>query len=164
MKHAIGSSFSYVVLFTVAAAGVYGFAPSVRSLTLHAYVLAIGGAALMAAARIAQARAPRQRSTFDAALARKRRPPGGVSQLERMERAVVIGCASEADFRQHLLPQLREIAQAQLERSGRTSGPDTLGRWWDVLRPDREAPVDKFAPGISLVELRELTNDLDRLS
>lgn len=164
MKHAIGSAMSYAVLFTLAAAGVYGFAPSVRSLTLHAYVLAIGAAALMAAARIAQARAPRQRSTFDMALARKRRPLGGVSQLERMQREVTIGCGSEADFRQHLLPQLREIARAQLERSGRTPGPDTLGRWWDVLRPDREAPVDRFAPGISLADLRELTNDLDRLS
>jgi hypothetical protein len=163
MRHALGSAISYAFVFSIAAAGVYGFAPSVRSLTLHAYVLAIGGTALMAAVRIAQSRAPRQRSSFDAAVAHKRRPLGGISQLERMERAVTIGCATEGDFRQHLLPQLREIARAQLERSGRVPGPDTLGRWWDVLRPDRE-DADKFAPGITLAELRELTNDLDRLS
>lgn len=164
MRHALGSGISYAFVFTIAAVCVYEFAPSVHSLTLHAYVLAIGGTALMSAVRIAQARAPRQRSSFDAALARKRRPLGGISQLERMERAVTIGCGSETDFRQHLLPQLREIAQAQLERSGRVPGPDTLGRWWHVLGPDREEPVDRFAPGISLAELRELTNDLDRLS
>jgi hypothetical protein len=164
MRHALGSGLSYAFVFTVAAAGVYEFAPSVHSLTLHAYVLAIGGTALMVAVRIAQARAPRQRSAFDAALERKRRPLGRISQLQRMERAVTIGCASEADFQQHLLPQLREIAQAQLERTGRVPGPDTLGRWWHVLGPDREQPVDKFQPGISLTELRELTNDLARLS
>jgi hypothetical protein len=161
---AVGSSIAYAVFFTIAAGAVYDFVPSERSLTLHAYVFAIGGSALLAAVRVAQLRAPHQRSTFEAALARKRPPLAALSQLEKMQRAVTIGCASEADLRQHLLPQLREIAQAQLERTGRRPGPDTLGRWWDLLRPDREAPTDRFAPGLTVAELRELTNDLDRLS
>ena len=48
--------------------------------------------------------------------------------------------ASAYDLHFRLLPHLREIAQARLERAGRTPGPDTLGRWWELLRPDRPAP------------------------
>jgi hypothetical protein len=161
---AISSNIVYAVLFTMAGATVYGFFPSQRSLTLRAYVFAVGGLALLAAVRIAQQRAPHRRSTFDAAIARKRRPLGGISQLERMERAVTLGCASAADLHQYLLPPLREIAHAQLARSGRAPGPDTLGRWWELLRDDREEPEDRFARGLALAELRELTDDLARLS
>jgi hypothetical protein len=161
---ALGSSIVYAVTFTIAAGAVYAVVPSEHSLTLRAYVFAIGGTALLAAVRVVQLRAPRRRSNFDAVLARKRPPLGPISQLEKMQRTVTIGCASEADLHQHLLPELREIAQAQLERSGRRPGPDTLGHWWPLLRPDREAPVDRFAPGLGLAELRELTDDLARLS
>ena len=44
-----------------------------------------------------------------------------------------------------------------------TPGPETLGRWWELLRPDREPPADRFAPGISRAELRALVDDLERM-
>jgi hypothetical protein len=160
----VGASIGWVALFSIVAGSIYGLAPSARSPTLHAYVFALGAAALLAGIKFARHRAPLQRSEFDAAVARSHPPAAGVSQLERIQREVTIGCASEADFQQHLLPQLREIATARLARSGRTPGPKTLGRWWDVLRPDRELPDDRFAPGIPLAQLRELVADLDRLS
>jgi hypothetical protein len=62
-----------------------------------------------------------------------------------------------------LLPHLREIAQARLERAGRTPGPETLGRWWELLRPDRQPPEDRFGKGISEAELRALVADLARM-
>ena len=62
-----------------------------------------------------------------------------------------------------LLPHLREIAQCRLERTGRTSSPETLGRWWELLRPDRAEPDDRFAPGIPPGELRALVADLERM-
>ncbi|HEY2327809.1 MAG TPA: hypothetical protein VGH52_10025 [Gaiellaceae bacterium] len=160
----IGASIGWVALFSIIAGSVYGLAPSVRSPTLHAYVFAVGAAALLAGIKLARHRAPLKRSELDAAVARSQPPNAGISQLERMQREVTIGCASEADFQQHLLPHLREIATARLARSGRTPGPKTLGRWWDVLRPDREPPEDRFAPGIPFAQLRELVADLDRLS
>lgn len=160
---ALGASIAWAVFFTIVAGSIYGLAPTVRSPTLHAYVFALGGAALLAAVKFARMRAPLQRSELDAAVARAKPPAAGVSQLERLQREVTIGCSSEADFQQHLLPKLREIAAARLARTGRTPGPDTLGRWWDVLRPDREAPEDRFARGIRLSELKELVADLDRL-
>lgn len=161
---AAGESIAFAVLATIAAGVIYGLAPSARSPTLHAYVFALGGAALLAAVKLARVRAPLHRSAFDAALSRAQRPTAGVSQLERLQREVTIGCSSDADFQQHLLPKLREIATARLAQTGRIPGPDTLGRWWDVLRPDRAAPEDRFAPGLSLPELKELVADLDRLS
>lgn len=160
---AVWPSVAWAALFTVVAGSIYALAPSVRSPTLHAYAFALGGAALLAAVKLARLRAPLERSELDAAVGRAQPPAPGVSQLERLQREVVIGCASETDFQQHLLPQLREIAAARLARSGRTPGPDTLGRWWDVLRPDREPPADRFARGIPLPQLRELVADLDRL-
>lgn len=161
---AVTSSVASAVLLTIVASAIYSLVPGARSLTLHAYVFAIGAVALVAAVRVVSACAPPQRAWFDAALARAQPPTAGVSQLERLQREVTIGCASDADFQQHLLPKLREIAAALLAQTGRTPGPDTLGRWWDVLRPDRTEPEDRFAPGISLPELKELVADLSRLS
>ena len=66
-------------------------------------------------------------------------------------------------FWDRLLPHLREIASARLERTGRTPGPDTLGQWWDLLRPDRPEPTDRFARGIREADLRALVADLERL-
>src|SRR5439155_21245669 len=53
----------------------------------------------------------------------------------------------------------RSIAQARLERSGHEPGPDTLGRWWELLRPDRPPPENRLAKGINPAELRELVAD-----
>ncbi len=41
--------------------------------------------------------------------------------------------------------------------------PETLGRWWELLRPDRPAPENRHAAGISPSELRALVSDLERM-
>jgi len=84
-------------------------------------------------------------------------------EVERMTREVTLGAATAYDFHTRLLPQLRQIAQARLERSGRPMSPETLGRWWELLRPDRPAPEDRHAPGISPRELRALVSDLEKM-
>jgi hypothetical protein len=76
---------------------------------------------------------------------------------------VTLATATAYDLHFRLLPHLREIAQCRLERGGKTSGPDTLGRWWELLRPDRPEPEDRFAPGIKAAELRALVSDLERM-
>ena len=43
------------------------------------------------------------------------------------------------------------------------AGPETLGRWWELLRPDREATADRFAPGIRERDLRALVDDLEKM-
>src|SRR5207248_1997300 len=100
---------------------------------------------------------------FEEALVEKRHAERTPAQAEQIERAVTLGVANAYDLQLRLLPHLREIAQCRLERSGRTPSPETLGRWWELLRPDRIDPVDRFAPGISPSDLRALVADLETM-
>jgi hypothetical protein len=90
-------------------------------------------------------------------------PDKPLPELEKLNREVTLATASAYDLHFRLLPHLREIAQCRLERNGHTASPETLGRWWELLRPDRPAPEDRFAPGITQADLRALIADLDRM-
>jgi hypothetical protein len=105
----------------------------------------------------------RHRSEFDRALGEAVGSDRAVHEVERLEREVTLGSATAYDLHVRLVPELRQIAQARLERAGRELGPETLGRWWELLRPDRPAPVNRHAPGISPAELRALVSDLERM-
>ena len=138
--------------------------PSLRNVILHVYVFVIGGLVMLSLVAAAGDAVPRRRrSAFEQALAEGRPQPSAVAELERMERHVTLASSSAYDLHVRLLPHLREIAQCRLERSGRTSSPETLGRWWELLRPDRPEPGDRFAPGISQSELRALVADLEKM-
>jgi uncharacterized membrane protein len=138
--------------------------PSLRNVVLHAYVFAVGGLLMIGLVAAAGDAVPRRRrSAFEQALAEARPEASPVADLERMERQVTLAASSAYDLHVRLLPHLREIAQCRLERSGRTSSPETLGRWWDLLRPDRTEPDDRFAPGVSQSELRALVDDLEKM-
>ncbi len=104
-----------------------------------------------------------RRSDLRQALGEQPAPPPAVPQLARVEREVTLAIGNAYDLHVRLLPHLREVAEARLERTGRTPGPETLGRWWELLRPDRPEPTDRFARGIAPDELRALVADLERL-
>ena len=155
------------VLFLIAtlACGYVALAqPSERNVAIHVYVLILGGLAMLAiVATFGDALPRRRRSAFEQALVAAGRKDRAPAQVERMEREVTLGVANAYDLHRRLLPHLREIAQCRLERAGRTPGPDTLGEWWELLRPDRLEPEDRFAPGISQRDLRALVADLERM-
>jgi hypothetical protein len=154
-----------LVLFTIAALVVVFAEPGWRDVTVRIYVFALGILAMVGlVAGAGEAMPPARRSRLDAALAEPTRPDPPLSELERLQREVTLARTAAFDLHHRLLPQLRDIAAARLERTGRTPGPDTLGRWWDLLRPDREPPDERFAPGLALAELRALLRDLERLS
>lgn len=159
--------FDLVVLFvvvTIVAVYVSLAQPTLRNVTLHAYVLLVGGLVMLAVVAAAGDAVPkRHRSDFDRALAGLVRGDKPLYEVERMEREVTLGAATAYDLHARLLPQLRQIAQARLERTGRTMSPETLGRWWELLRPDRPAPENRHGPGISPGELRALVSDLERM-
>jgi hypothetical protein len=156
-----------ILLFVFASVAVGYFVlaqPSLRNITLHIYVFVVGGLLMLGIVAAAGDAVPgRLHSDLDAALAgtaiRDRRVP----ELERLSREVTLATATAYDLHFRLVPHLRAIAWARLERSGRTPGPATLGRWWELLRPDRDAPEDRFAKGISQAELRALVSDLARM-
>jgi hypothetical protein len=135
-----------------------------RSVLIRVYIFFLGALVLFALLSASGEWVPRaRRSEFELALPRaapKRKP---LPEVERVTREVALATASAYDLHTRLLPHLREIAACRLEREGRAPGPDTLGRWWDLLRPDRPAPQDHHAPGIKEADLRALVADLERL-
>lgn len=138
--------------------------PALRGLALRAYVFAVGALLMLVLVAAAGDVLPRRRtSEFERAVAAHEPPPGPVAELARLEREVTLAIASAYDLHHRLLPQLREIARCRLERAGRAPSPETLGRWWELLRPDRPEPPDRFARGISERELRALVADLERM-
>jgi hypothetical protein len=153
-----------VVVSTIVAGYLLLTEPSWRSPILRVYVFVVGALAMIALVAAAGDAFPRRRrSQLDVALREADAPERPLPELERLQREVTLSCAAAFDFHHRLLPQLREIAQARLERTGRAPGPDTLGRWWELLRPDRDPPVDRFGSGIQLDELRELVAYLERI-
>jgi hypothetical protein len=152
------------VLVSLVTGYIVAAQPSLRNVTLHVYVFLVGGLLMIGVVAAAGDAVPRRKqSAFDAALAagpaREKRLP----EVEKLEREVTLATSSAYDLHYRLLPQLREIAQARLERTGRATTPDTLGRWWELLRPDRPPPEDRFEKGIPESELRALVQDLGRM-
>jgi uncharacterized membrane protein len=138
--------------------------PGLRNVTLHVYVFVVGGLLMLGLVAAAGDSVPRRsRSELDQALAERNRRSARIPEVERTEREVTLATASAYDLHNRLLPHLREVAQCRLERAGKTPGPETLGRWWELLRPDRPEPEDRFAPGIKQAELRALVDDLERM-
>jgi hypothetical protein len=149
---------------TIACAYVALAQPGVRNIAIYAYMFAVGGLVMVViVSAFGEALPRRRRSPFEEALVVAAHTERIPAQVEQIERAVTLGVANAYDLHLRLLPQLREIAQCRLERAGRTSSPETLGRWWELLHPDRVEPLDRFAPGISRSDLRALVADLERM-
>jgi hypothetical protein len=138
--------------------------PGVRSVAVHSYLLFLGALLMLVVVSGVTSAAPRaHRSDFATALGERPEPAARVSQLAKVEREVTLSIGNAYDLHTRLLPHLREIAAARLERRGQRPGPDTLGRWWELLQPDRPEPKERFAPGIPERELRELVADLESI-
>lgn len=159
--------FDFIVMLVVASVVTAYLAlsePSWRSIVLRAYVFVLGGLSMFALLAAAGDAVPKlRRSDLDAALSEGTEVQRRLPELERLEREVTLATASAYDLHYRLLPQLREIAQARLERSGKALGPDTAGEWWDLLRPDREPPEERFGSGITVTRLRALVHELERI-
>jgi hypothetical protein len=138
--------------------------PGDRALAVHVYLLFLGALLMLVLISDLAASLPGTRgSELRRALGERRAGAAAVPQLAQVEREVALAIGSARDLHTRLLPHLREIAEMRLERSGLRPGPDTLGRWWELLRPDRLEPEDRFARGIREHDLRELVADLEQL-
>jgi hypothetical protein len=162
-RHALDVSILFVIATGLCAYIAFGV-PAERTLALRIYLLFLGALLMLVVVSAVNAAAPRvRRSDLTAALDERPAPAGPVSQLVKIEREVTLSIGNAYDLHTRLLPHLREIAFARLERRGQRPGPDTLGRWWELLRPDRPEPSDRFGPGIPERELRELVADLEAI-
>jgi hypothetical protein len=162
-RHALDVSILFVIATGLCAYIAFGV-PAERTLALRIYLLFLGALLMLVVVSAVNAAAPRvRRSDLTAALDERPAPAGPVSQLVKIEREVTLSIGNAYDLHTRLLPHLREIAFARLERRGQRPGPDTLGRWWELLRPDRPEPSERFASGIPEHDLRELVTDLEAI-
>lgn len=110
-------------------------------------------------------------SPVDTALQRRPRRPERVPELERIEREVTLGLATAFDLHYRLRPTLRRIASELLRaRRGidldanpaaarRALGEET----WELVRANREPPVERFGRGLDLASLRSVVVSLEAL-
>lgn len=129
--------------------------PLSTSRALAIWVVLVAALALLLLVRHSRPGA-RRVSHFEAAMhARPAQPPVPV-ELLRVERELELGIANAGSAHHRLLPRLRTAAAARLAaRHGveLDRRPDVaralLGdEAWELLRPDRPEPPDRFAPGV----------------
>lgn len=143
------------------------FAPVPHATALDGYVLLLGALCLLGL--VSTTRAPEAApSPFDRVPA----PPvrARPRELERLERLVYLSVGSASTVHSRLRPLLREVAARRLEsRRGidldRGEGArEALGpAAWELLRPDREPPADRFARGLPLADLDALADAVERI-
>ena len=92
-------------------------------------------------------------------------------ELARVERELTLATVGAFDLYVRLRPTVYAVAEHRLrsrhgvwlEEEPRRAR-ELLGEpTWDLVRPDREFPEDRHAPGLSLGELREIVDSLERL-
>ena len=145
-------------------------------LALDAYLLYLGGLALLALTRLTRvATAAEHPSFLDEALElRNARPRQDVEQLPalaRLEREVTLATTNVFDLHVRMRPTLREIAEYRLydrhgvlldERPDRAR--EILGEsLWELVRPNREPPANRHGPGIRPRDLEAAVDTLERL-
>ncbi len=146
--------------------------PGRVEIALRAYVLLLAAFALVQLFdRLRRSLPERTLSPVDAALDRRPPRPERVPELERIEREVTLGLATSFDLHFRLRPTLRRIASELLrarrgldldanpEAARRALGEET----WELVRGDREPPVDRFGRGLDLASLRNVVVSLEAL-
>jgi hypothetical protein len=159
------------VLATVALVLARFAQPGRFALELDVYIIVVGGLALfqvVLATREAYPRTARSAlaEALDRAPPRPLRPP----ELERLERELTLASSTAFDLHYRLRPTLREIAGERLASQGlRLDGggaavEQTLGEeLWELVRPDREPPIRRFASGISPNAVNRVVERLEAL-
>ena len=101
---------------------------------------------------------------------RRRRQAPRLRSLEELERAADFSLATAFDVHYRLRPHLIQIARHRLAVRGVTletqpdSAREMLGdALWNLVRPDREPPVNRNARGLAAADLRALVESLERI-
>ncbi len=92
-------------------------------------------------------------------------------QLTSIELLVSSAATSALHAHAYLRPLLAEIASQRLAGHGRSleTMPDSAGRsllgeqLWELVRPERPFPQDRYSPGVSRRELAAMLDALERL-
>jgi hypothetical protein len=145
-----------VVAASVALAALLALRPLSTSRALAIWVVLVAAMALLLLVRQTRERSGTPYGSFEAALRRPAVTAPAPLELLRTERDLELGIAGAAHAQHRLLPILREAAAARLaSRHGvelerrPDAARELLGEdVWELLRPDRPAPADRFDPGV----------------
>jgi hypothetical protein len=150
---------------------VLALVPEQRDLAVQAYALFLGAMVLLWLLGATRTASPSGASSFDEArrprLPRVERLP----ELARVEREVALGVANAFDLHYRLRPRIRAVAATRLAaRRGidLDRQPDAAQgvldpALWELLRPDRALPPDRFGPGLGRDQLRAVMDGLERI-
>jgi hypothetical protein len=138
--------------------------PGAREITVGVYLYVVVALALVGlVARVATA-LPRG----EAARPRPQRPAQPLAQLESISRTLTVAESSAFVLHERLRPLVCEIAAARLGRRGVVLDREPararalLGeRAWELVRPDREPPSERYERGWSKADLRALVEALE---
>jgi hypothetical protein len=172
MKRAALRAARLPTLLTVALVVLLLVLPGRRELIVHVYVLAVAALVLLHLVHAVRAAQPTAGpSRFDAALRRRAPRQEPLPALERVEREVALGMATAFDLHYRLRPTLRRTAGELLaarrgidldgdaDAARRVLGEDA----WEIVRSDREATRDRFAPGVALASLGSVVASLEAI-
>jgi len=158
-----------VVVATAGLVVALGLRPVPVREIVAAYVLALAAIALLALTRLARTEEEWERtaSELERALAPRAIVRTRPADLIRTERDLTLASVSGGELHVRLLPQLREVAAARLAAGGSGDLAHARGLLgddaWELLRPDRPAPVDRSAPGLPLRRIAFLLDAVERL-
>jgi hypothetical protein len=148
----------------------FALAGTARGIALYAYVLllaALGVAAL--GSRLGATWPPTPR--FERLFPPRDEAGARVMQLGGLVGRLAGGHPNEGELHNRLRPLVRDVAAARLasrhgvelesmpERARELVGPRT----WELVRPDREPPQDRFARGWSPRDVGELVDELEEI-
>jgi hypothetical protein len=161
-----------ILTVTLVATGVLLFADVDTTIAVRIYVLLLGALLLLALVAATEFAARAEPSTFERALVRGSRRDARPDELERLERQVALSVQNAFDFHARLRPAFRAAAGAALWRRHGVDAdtqPDEAAallppELWEVVRPDREPPEDRLAPGLSLGRIDQLVAEIERMS
>jgi hypothetical protein len=131
--------------------------PLSTSRALAVWVVLVAAFVLVVFVRHARAqRGPAPARRFEDALRVRKPAASQPAELSRMERSLVLGSADADHAHRRLLPLLRSAAAARiavrhgfdLERRPEAARSLLGEDAWELLRPDRPEPEDRFGPGI----------------
>jgi hypothetical protein len=162
----------YPVVLTLGFVLALAVLPGRAEVVVRIYVLLLAAFVLAELlARLRSSLPEKGPSPVDAALRRRLPRVERVSELEKIEREVTLGLTTSFDLHFRLRPTLRRIASELLRaRRGidldanpaaarRALGEET----YELVREDREPPLNRFGPGIELDTLRGVVISLEAL-
>lgn len=169
MRNDLRGAVRALAIPTVGLLAVAALAPGRLELAVRIYALVLAGAVIVLALQaLERAYPPTSELRVDGSKTTRTQSPASLGRIEH-EVALGVGGAFDVHFR--LVPRLRTLA-AGLLASRRTlsltANPDEaraiLGEdAWELVRPERPAPEDRLAAGMTPRELERVVEALERV-